>query len=232
MSHVDGHCATPGETIYVIDAGPGTCNDTPAWDAPGGTKALPVCSLKAGLAMVTPVRYLLVLRGEVSAGEEAAVARPDGLPVSIVGQGKPTLTALDTVFALRSGAAYLRGLTVDSAFGYGITATGTMLTLDGVTVSGCPRGGILIERSPFDIRNTTVKNNGDASQSMGFGIDVRTLPGNATTKLTNVTVTDNAVFNLSCGGTIYGSGVLAPGSETVTCGLASCVTPGPECGAP
>jgi hypothetical protein len=232
MKHVDGHCAKPGETIYLIDAGPGTCSDTTPAGVVAGTSTLPVCSLKAALALATAERPLVVVRGNIYAGDETVFARTDMVMTSVVGQKTAVLTKMGTVISLTSGAFYFRDLKLDSAFGGGIAATGGTLRLDDVIVTGCPLGGILLDGAAFDIRNTTVMNNGDSEGGGGYGIEVRKVPETGPKVLTNVTSTNNYPTNLTCGGVIMGTGVLAPGVIPSDCGIASCgSTPGPTCGA-
>lgn len=230
MKHVDGHCAVASESIYVRDEGAGTCYDAPPAPAVPGTKDLPVCSLQAGLALVTAARPLVVVRGEVFAGEATTLSRSDTVAVTIVGQNTATATALSTVLSLTSGTVYVRGLKLKSAFDNGLTATGGTLRLDGVTIDGCPGGGILLDGAGFDIRNTTVTKNGTSGGTIS-GIEIRKVPSTGPASLTNVTATDNSPYNLSCGAVIMGQGVLAPGAAGGACGIASCVTASPSCGA-
>jgi hypothetical protein len=188
--------------------------------------------LKAALALVTAERPLVVVRGKIYAGDETIFSSSDTLMASVVGQRTAVLTKMGTVIALTSGSFYFRGLTLDSAFGAGIVATGGTLRLDDITVTGCPLGGILLDGAAFDIRNTRVTNNGDSGGSGGNGIEVRQVPAKGPKVLTNVTSTDNYPSNLACNGVIMGAAVLAPGVIPANCGIASCGTPGPTCGAP
>jgi hypothetical protein len=231
MAHVDGRCAVAAEAIYVTDSGAGTCYDAPPAPAVPGTKELPVCSLKAGLALVTAARPLVVVRGEVFSGDATTISRADTVGVTIVGQRTGMATALGTVLTLTSGSVYVKSLKLKSGFDNGLTATGGTLRLDGVTIADCPGGGILLDGAAFDIRNTVVKNNGSNSAPVS-GLDVRKLPSSGPTSFTNVTAIDNLPYNLTCNAVIMGKGVLAPGTAGGTCGIASCVTASPECGAP
>lgn len=233
MAHAGGRCAAPSETIYVVDAGPGTCSDMTPATVVGGTKDLPVCSLQAGIALVTAQRPLVVVRGTVYAGDQTVFSGSNTMTTSVVGQKAATLGKAGTVVTVSAGSFYLRGLTVDSGFGAGIAANGGTLRLDGVTVTGCPLGGIILDGAAFDIRNTVVTNNGDPNGSgQGSGIDVRQVPATGPKSFTNVTSRDNYPSNLSCNAVVMGTGVLAPGVIPSDCGIASCGTPGPTCGAP
>jgi hypothetical protein len=225
MAHDDGRCAVPAETIYVTDTGAGTCTDAPPAGVVPGTKSLPVCSIQAGLALAKAGRPLLVVRGDVFAGDKPVFSRTDGVPVSIVGQNNAAATSLSTVLSISGGSLYVRGLKLSSGLDKGISVFASVLRLDRVTVTGCPNGGIYLDASAFDFRNTAVINNG------GIGIEIRKIAASGPRSLTNVTITDNQ-GNLVClADVVTGTGVLAPGVDVTSCGIATCGAPGPTCGA-
>jgi hypothetical protein len=231
MKHIDGHCAVPAETIYVLDAGPGSCYDSPPATVVAGTKTLPVCTLEAALNLVTPARPLIAVRGEfVFTGFSAVLSRTDTVVVSIIGQKQAVTPTLRPYLTVEKGSAYIRGLKFESDR-IALTARGGTVRLDRTSFRNCLTGGILLDGAAFDIRNTTVANNGNADRQ-AFGIDVSKLPASGPTSLTNVTIVDNTAFNLNCAAPIMGTGVLAPGNNDGKCGFASCVTPGADCGAP
>jgi hypothetical protein len=234
LAHIDGHCAVGTETIYVQEDGT-ACNDK-ALPPPamGATKDVPACSLQGGLALLSESRPLVVVRGPVSAGPAPVIAAAEMFVYSIIGQKDAVITTHSTAFTLRSGAVYLRGMRFSSPSGNALTATGGTLRLDGVTIDRCLKGGILLDGAAFDIRNTTVINNGPGSDVGGSvlgGILVHTLLNSGPKALNNVTVRNNAPYDLSCAGPIMGIGILAPGGAEGNCAVSTCATAGPTCGA-
>lgn len=117
-----------------------------------------------------------------------------------------------------------------------IVQNGATLRLDHVTVDSNRRGGILLDGASFDIRNSTITNNGPSSDLTWGGIRVQSLPISGVTEVHRVTIVDNKAPGLSCAAVIQGDGVLASGNSTgdiaATCGITACSPAGPACGAP
>jgi hypothetical protein len=247
MAHVDGHCATPTEVIYVQNTA-GTCTDTPGANA--GTAVQPLCSMVAVpslVSSVTPIRNLVVVRGTVTAG--TWVFSDQVAPsLSIVGQQSALLAATTSpAFAMQSGSVYMRGVKVSASAAIGITAKGGALALDGVTVDSCGSlapptmpngGGILIDGAAFDIRNTTITNNFPSSDLSWGGMRVASLSATGSKNLHLVTIQNNKAPGLSCasGAAVQGDGVLASGNNTgdvtSTCVITPCTVASSTCGAP
>jgi hypothetical protein len=238
MAHVDGHCATSGEVIYVQNSA-GTCSD--AGGANAGTAAQPLCSMSsvATLVSANPTRNLVVVRGTVTAG--TWVFSDQVAPsLSIVGQQSAFLAATTSpAFSMQGGSVYLRGVKLTALASMGISAKGGTLTLDTVTVDSCTAGGILVDGAAFDIRNTTITKNGPSGDLSWGGMRVASLPAIGQPKnLHLVTIENNNAPGLSCavGATIQGDGVLASGNSTgdvtSSCGITACTAMSSTCGAP
>jgi hypothetical protein len=158
-----------------------------------------------------------------------------------------TPSAGGDAITITSGEIYLRNLTIQGTAspktGIGInagTGGGAAVTLhmDTCAVTGNPGGGILLNGAAFDIKNTTVTENG-AGQNGGYswgGILVQSLPTTGPTNLSLVSAKDNKQVGLSCAGGITGTGVFASGNTggidiTTTCAITACTSTGPTCGA-
>jgi hypothetical protein len=163
-----------------------------------------------------------------------------------------TPAALSDGIGITAGEIYLRNLTVQGSTSLqtviGINAgtgggSAVILHMDSCAVINNPGGGILLNGTAFDIKNTTVTGNG-AGLTSGYtwgGILVQNLPPvGSVTSLNLVTIKANNALGLDCTGTIQiqGTGVLATGNTTADisgCGFTSC-TPaldgGTGCGAP
>jgi hypothetical protein len=110
--------------------------------------------------------------------------------------------------------------------------------LDSVTVDSCQKGGIFLGGAAFDIRNTTVTNNGpgQAGATAWGGIIVNALPSTGPAQLALVTIASNKQVGIACNQAITGTGVLATanvgGIEVgTTCNIMPCMTPSSTCGA-
>ena len=158
MSHLDGHCATDAETIYVQNTA--GCTATYVNDS-GGTAAAPYCSLDpVGLA-ANDTHTLVVIRGAVSGGTwtyQRGAGHPE---TSFIGQQSAVVaSATSPGFSMSSGTAYIRDVKFSPSASVCISATGGTLDLDTVVVDSCQGGGILLDGAAFNITNTTVTNNG------------------------------------------------------------------------
>jgi hypothetical protein len=236
MAHLNGHCATDAETVYVQN----TTGCMPTYTTSlGGTAAMPYCSMEPIGNAALPPRNLVVIRGVVS-GPSWTYQRGSGQPqTSFIGQQGATIVGgLSPGFNMDSGTVYIRGIKFSLSTSTGITATGGSLRLDAVTVDTCQGGGILLGGAAFDIENTTVTNNGPGQQgttSWG-GILVSSIPAGSS-KLNLVTIENNKPIGLACAGAISGSGVFSSGNSggvdiQPSCNVTACTPMSPTCGAP
>jgi hypothetical protein len=243
LGHIDGHCATDAETVYVGTSGTATCSESNA-----GTVLAPVCSAQSGVGIAkSNSKPLVVIRGTLT---PASTTIAVSAPLTIVGKSTavlaPAATGADAI-DITSGEVYLRELTFQggTSTGIGINAApapGSTVTvyMDTCTVTNNPGGGILLNGASFDIENTKVTGNGPGTTNPGGtvwgGIRVDSLPANGPTTLNRVTVQNNQAPGLSCSGGIQGASVLVTGNTltqiTPSCAVTSC-TPdaGTGCGA-
>jgi hypothetical protein len=243
MSHVDGHCATDAETIYVGSSGTATCSDS-AQSA--GTARVPYCTAQSGvLAARMKGKSLVVMSGALVGGFSGITLSS---PLTVVGKNAViTPEASSDGISITSGELYLRGVKmVGSAAGktrIGINAQATagatlVLRLDGCAVTDNPGGGILLDGAGFDIRNTVISGNGPGQTAGGAiigGILIDSLAASGPANLTRVSITDNVPVGLSCAASIQGSGVLASGNTVIdildSCDILPCSPAGATCGA-
>lgn len=219
MSHQDGRCATAGESLVVTP----TSNNLPAASIPAGIR-------------------LVVIKGAVSGA--VAWSLPSSPQMTVVGQNTGTLTGSNGAPTLHvtGGDLYVRGLTVTSG-APGIAADGgAVLRLDHVSVSSNVAGGIILDGAAFDIRNTTVSNNGANIATLPFGgILIENLPTSTATprSIALCTVASNQLVGVVCGaGALLSpapTSILATsnigGDVSGACGFASCGAAGNTCGA-
>lgn len=238
MAHIDGHCATVAETIYVANTT--GCNDS----SPGmGTSSNPFCSMQPVRDALSSTRDLVLVKGTV-AGGSWTFAGQGSSETSIIGQNSATVggttvsgTGPVPAFSMLGGIAYIRDVGFSPSSATGISATGGTLILDRVTVENCFQGGIFLDGAVFDIRNTLVSGNSGGQQgAFGWGgILVNSLPASGPAKLTLVTIDSNKPTGINCAGAVTAQGVLVTGNMSgdvgTTCGFSSCATAGPTCGA-
>lgn len=234
----DGHCATAAETAYVGHTTMGSCSDTAA---KAGALQSPFCSADKAVASGKPV--LIVLGDLADSFALGALAAP----LAIIGRGAVITARTDADgVSMVSGDLTLRGLTITgnplSTRGMGIVvqasaARSATLHVDGCTVTKHADGGILVSGAAFDLRSSTIANNGTGQTSDGIvwsGMRIDKLPTNGSTSLNLITIVDNASTGLSCVAGVHGQGVLARGNAiniTTSCGFSSCIVAGPTCGA-
>ena len=179
MVHQDGRCATDAETVYVQ-------NITGCDDAGGATASVPFCSMTPLQAAIvnSDARPLVVVRGTVNGSTVAFTRSPVAHEASIVGQQSafvaaacPTRTRLAKRTLLR---ARPQGLSSGAVGISAVPSTGGAVTLrlERVTIDSCKAGGILLDGAAFDIRNTTVTNNGPGEDGAAWGgIRIKTPAG-------------------------------------------------------
>jgi hypothetical protein len=236
MAHQDGRCASEAETIYVQQVA--TCASVA--DPASGGATTPFCGLDKGASALSPTRRLFVIRGTVQGTAWTLQGAPGDAPVSIVGQQSATIAGgASPGLNVVSADLYVRQVLVTLSAQIGISASnGATLRLDAVKVDTNRGGGILIDASRFDIRNTVVTGNGPGllpgDVSWG-GMRVQNPPATAPLDLNLVTITNNAGPGLLCTSAIQGAGVRASANSTIdvgtACGITPCGAPSATCGA-
>jgi hypothetical protein len=194
---------------------------------------------------------VVVVRGALSAAPTNIAVMA---PLTVIGKSAATLTptaGADCV-TITSGEIYLRNLTIQGtaspATGMGIKAapdpsSTVTLHMDTCAVISNPGGGMLLNGAAFDIRNTTVSNNGSGSLgaiSWG-GILANNPPAGGLTTLNDVTIQNNGLIGLVCSGNVTSTtSVLASGNVNgstkatdqigTSCGITSCTSTSATCG--
>jgi hypothetical protein len=134
---------------------------------------------------------------------------------------------------------YVRDLVITLSAETGVAASGgSTLRLDGVRIDTNRGGGLLLDGSAFDVRNTTVVGNGPGllpgDISWG-GIRVQNAPSAGPARFERVTVQGNMGPGLLCTTAVDAAAVSASGNSTTdigpTCGISSCGAPSATCGA-
>ncbi len=244
MFQLDGHCATDAETVYVGKSAAGTCSDSGAY---AGSAQTPYCTARTAIGVAkSAAKPVVVVMGQVQAPFDMGAL---SAPLTVVGK-EGVIVPVDYTdgISITRGEVYLRALTVagnpSGVTGIGINAEAAIgavvaLHVDGCTIKDNPGGGILLAGAAFDIRNTSITGNGPGQTAGGAdvgGIRVDSLPAQGQTiNLDRVTIQNNRPIDLGCAGPIQGQGVLASGNTPLDidtlCGVVSCATPSPTCGA-
>jgi hypothetical protein len=232
MAHEDGRCAAATEAIFVQQTS--LCSDA---SPTAGTPGMPYCTMGPVMQRLgTGAIDLVIVRGTVTAGTWTFTGATG--EVSIVGQQSAFIaSAASPALAMASGQLYVRDVKASSSASLCLSAKGGTLRLEHVTVDSCLKGGILLDGAAFDIRDTTVTNNGPGTQgtTLWGGVLVSSLPAAGTTGLTLVTIQGNKQIGLTCAGGIQGTGVLATGNTggdvNPYCNVSACAAAGPTCGA-
>ena len=224
----DGHCAMDAETVYVENVM--ACQDTNP-----GTASAPVCSAPAGVGLAkASSKSLVVITGTLAASPTTSITA--AAPLTIVGKSNAKLTPTpgSDGITINAGQVTLRGVAVlgGTSTGMGINASPTSgntvtLHMDTCVVSNNPGGGILLNGAAFEIKNSTITNNGPGQLGVATwgGILVNSVPANGPTTLDFLTVQNNNPVGISCSGNITGTGVLATGNTSAqigNCGFTSC----------
>ncbi len=181
MFHLDGHCATDSETVYVSKVNTsGGCSDS----APtAGTSQLPFCTSQVGIdatrlsvdagtsvdagdppdggdsdAGAPAVKTLVVMRGPMQMTNWSF--NSPGQRITVVGQANATINSGATIGVhLSGGTIYVRGLRVTgSTSDVGLVADGGEIHLDRCMIDA-NLGGILIDSATYDVTNTVIANN-------------------------------------------------------------------------
>jgi len=235
MSHQDGRCAADSEVIYVENkAGCATSALTPG----AGSATSPFCGPQLAIDGLTTSRRVVLISGPVMGATWTVTSA--STPVTFVGRTAAAIAPGTTVGMRVTGPGdlYARDLVVRNSELVGVIAeNGATLRLDHVTIDSNRGGGISIDNSAFDVRNTTITANGPGQAGGGVvwgGIRIDA-PGNPAS-LALVTVSNNQSAGVSCSGPIAGLGVLAAdnlGGVDVTsaCQVPPCSPAGPTCGA-
>jgi hypothetical protein len=229
----DGHCATPGEVIFVDQTG---CS------ADGGTTSTPYCTLTDGVGHLDSSHTVLVARGPLNGplplnggtGKIFVVGKPGAGGPAKIGAGVGTTAAtvsggdvsIRDLEVFNGGSAASRGIfvtgsttvltltniKVDIGMGLGIQAdNAAFLTMDRCTVTSNDKGGIRLDGTQFHIKNTKVTSNGtgdDNGASWG-GFRITNIVTNGTKFLELVSVTNNNNTGISCTAGVNSSGVFA-----------------------
>jgi hypothetical protein len=233
MAHVDGHCATVAETIFVKND-TATCSDTAAGDPGFGTSGKPLCSMQPVVSLLSTTRDLVVVRGAVSGGNWTFSGQ-GAAQMTIVGQQPAAGDSLAQVgsattpaFAISGGTAFIRDLEmVASSSSSAISVTGGSLSLQGATVDRSKRG-IDITAGSLAIKSGAVTNN----SAIGINATGGTLTLNAVTidscagggiflggaafDIANTSVTNNGPGPMGTNGGVVVGALPATGSAQLT----------------
>jgi hypothetical protein len=237
MAHQDGRCATDVETAYVQFVG--ACSTAP--NGGNGSSATPFCSLgSAVLNLPTGAKLILVI-GAVGGSATAIQTSGAGAQLSIIGQATPAIGSPGSPIpnlTIQGASVYMRNLTIKNSLDVGLSVkTGATIELDTVTFDSNSKGGLLIDSSGCDIRNSTFTRNGPGDL-MGLawgGIRIQGITP-VTATLEDVSIVNNGQVGMSCAWAVSGTGVYASGSSggvdvSPTCGITTCPTLTTGCGA-
>ena len=256
MFHLDGHCATDSETVYVAKVNTtGGCSDS---DPTAGTSQLPFCTSQVGIDATRPtvdagasidagdpsdgsasdagplaVKTLVVMRGPTPLANWTF--NSPGQTVTVVGQANTMINPGAGIgIHLSGGNLYVRGLRVTgSSSDVGVVADGGEIHLDRCTID-TNQGGILINGAAYDITNTIVANNMSA-QTGGCGtwagVCLVEKPQGSAGRFVNNTVVANKQVGVACDGAYPVLGSIVSGStggvDSFMCSVASCCGSGP-----
>ena len=228
MAHLDGHCATDDETVYVASAS----GCAPSGQA-GGSRARPFCGSQNGIDATTapppsspdasagsdanndgavdagsgpdtaaPMKTLVVMRGPSLAPWSFNMT---GKTITVVGQSGAALASGGAVgIHVSAGTVYVRSLNVGGGMGVGspgVVADGGELHMDRCIVDGNMHGGILIDGAAYEITNTFITRNGSSMvgcQAWGGVCIVHIAPGTLD-RFVNNTVAKNGQVGIFCG---------------------------------
>jgi hypothetical protein len=217
LAHLDGHCATANEAVFVQQVA--SCTST---IGAGGTASNPYCVAQDGItAAVAGGKPLVVLRGPSDRWSFSSPAKP----LLVVGQAGAKVVGAGVGIRASGGELYLRNLivSVSGAIGTGVVAdNGAILHMSRCSVLDNGAGGISVNNAGFDIVNTIVAGNaaGDSVPGTTFGgVYLSAAPGKPQRFLNN-TIVGNKATGLYCAGAYPVKGILANGNsvrEVFTC---------------
>jgi hypothetical protein len=235
MAHQDGRCATTTETVYVQNVT--GCVQNPQGTNGEGSASNPLCSMEHVALFLSSVKDLIVVRGTVT-GASTAFAQT---AVTLVGQQSALIGNTGVpAFAMAAGSFYIGSVTINAGGAPGIKATGGTITLDRVTVDGCPGGGILLDGAGFDLENTVVTRSGKATfngLTTWGGILINNPPTSGPARLNLLTVQNNTGGGITCSTAITSAAGVLASNNTMgvdindTCSFSSCQTASSTCGA-
>jgi hypothetical protein len=227
MSHVDGHCATDAETIYV-ESKSGCVNTGTT-----STAAAPFCGAQTAMDVASAgTKRLVVMRGQLTPGWTASPTSP----LAVVGQKEATIVPSVAANGIRiiSGEVYVRGLTVrgitqagmETGIGVVVDSAAT-LRMTRCLVENNPKGGIYVNGGGFDITNTIVAGNGpgDIGGLVWGGFRIVVPSAGKPARFVNNTVASNNPVGISCSGAVAAPGALAHGNLSVDISAACNITP-------
>ena len=229
----DGHCATPGDVIFVEQA--------TGCSADAGTTSMPYCTLADGVGHLDSGHTVLVARGPLNGplavnggtGKVFVVGKQGGAGPAKIGAGVGTTAitvsggdvSIRDLEVFSGGSAASKGIVVkgsttaltlsnvkvDLGMGLGIQAdNASLLTMDRCTVASNDQGGIRLDGTQFHIKNTKVTNNGpgDDNGTGWGGLRITNVVNGGTHSLELMTVTNNTNVGISCSAAVMSSGVL------------------------
>jgi hypothetical protein len=196
MAHLDGHCATDAETVYVLNQfGTPNCSNDPL--AGAGSRTLPFCysqngvdstqgkaipppdggtgddagndASEAGSGGVSPDKSLVVMRGPSLTPWSFNAANRT---ITVVGQSDAAIMVSGFIgIHVSAGTVFVRSLHVTGAAGPSpaIIADGGELHLDRCVVDGNAKGGVLIDGAAYEVTNTVIANNLGATSTIACG---------------------------------------------------------------
>jgi hypothetical protein len=250
MAHIDGHCATDDETVYVQNI-TGSCSGP----NPDAGSALPFCMSQDGIDATAgkPIAPPDAST-DADAGDDAGDAGPDALhatktlvvmrgpfltewsfgvigrTITVVGQSGAAILAGGRVgIHVSAGTVYVRGLRVSQAATTpAVVADGGELHLDRCIVDNNAAGGLLIAGAAYDITNTVIANNKQNTITANCGgwggVCIKGVAQGQLGRFLNNTVAKNELVGVACDGPypLLGSIVTGNASDTAVCSLATC----------
>jgi hypothetical protein len=224
-----GACASEAEVI-VVSSGAG-CGAV-------GDRATPLCLAQDALGLVKANRAVVAIHGTVAGFNW--VLTSDTPALTVVGKETAVIAggAQSGIRIEGPGDVLVRGVTVRSCDVVGVVATaGATLRLRDAYVEGNRGGGILLDGAHFEIRNTTLIDNGPGltgATSWG-GILALSIAGTPA-RLDNVSIKNNKQVGLACAAAIAGAGVYAKNNAggidvQDTCAITTCDPESATCGA-
>ena len=230
LDQKNGACATLPEVIVV--------SNTPGCGTTVGSKDMPLCLAQDAAALFAESRSVVALHGTLDG--LAWTLTPTTPALTVVGKDTAVIAGgIKSGIRLEGpGDVLVRGVTVRGSDTVGVVATGgATLRLRDTTIESNHGGGILLDGAHFDLRNTTVSDNGPGltgATSWG-GILAVAITG-VPARLDNVSIKNNKQVGLACASGIMGSAIYAKGNlggidVQDTCAITTCDPESASCGA-